>query len=402
MSLSDVKGLVRAVAVAITVAGCAIQTVPVRGAPEQVPLAQRHDARVLVHYAPAVREAGYSDALMNVAIGAASVERLDQAFQALFSSVTQVSVWPPWSDGLLAVDGVIEVDEAGIEVVRGVRDLPSSSALHSLGTPHKVIVHYHACLYRPNGAKLECWKADALRERQLGFFETEVESVAALAGQAMSDAVAKLVRMIEEDSAVQRWVAQPTGVASAVSTASRIAILAWPLQSVGLDDEGELVGCIQRSIASELPGVEFVGPSRVRAALYPLLQLSTEPRTEVELTRLLARAEVQGRLRELGLGYLIAFAGGTRDGETRGLADCGYMGCSGFVWQSEESRLDAVMWQLGGEPRAQSMSAAAQGTNFTPFVVFPIPIPARTLDEACAELGRKIAETIKAPAMPSP
>jgi hypothetical protein len=78
------------------------------------------------------------------------------------------------------------------------------------------------------------------------------------------------------------------------------------------------------------------------------------------------------------------------------------MGCSGFVWQSEESRLDAVMWQLSGEPRAQSMSAAAQGTNFTPLVVFPIPIPARTLNEACAQLGRKVAETIKTTVMPAP
>jgi hypothetical protein len=400
--LSDVKGLVRAVAVAITVAGCAIQTVAVRGAPEQVPLAQRHDARVLVHYAPAVREAQYSDAVVEVAIGAASIERLDQAFQALFSSVTQVSVWPPWSDGLPAVDGVIEVDEAGVEVVRGVRDLPSSSALHSLGTPHQVTVHYDACLYRPDGAKVDCWEAESLSERQLGFFASEGASVAALADQAMTDAVAKLMRALELDPAVQAWLAQPAVSGRAVSVTARIAILAWPLQSVGFDEEGEVAGCLKRSLGAELPGIEFVGRSRVRAALYPLLQPSTEPKTEEEFARLLARGDVQTRLRELGLGYLIAFAGGTRDGETRGLAECGYMGCTGFVWQSEESRLDAVMWPLGGEPRAQSMSAAAQGTNFTPFVVFPIPIPARTLDEACAQLGRKVAETIKTTVMPPP
>jgi hypothetical protein len=393
-----VKGLIRSVTVAAAVTGCASQMVTVHGAPEQVPLVQRHEARVLVHYATAVRDAQYSDQVVNVAIGAASIERLDQAFAALFSSVTQASEWPPWRSGSLPVDGVIEVDHGSIDVVQGVRDFPASSALFTLGTPHKVIVYYHACLYRPDGAKVDCWEAQSLTERQLGFFASEGASVAALADQAMTDAVAKLTRAIELDPAVQAWLSQPTVSTRAVSVSARIAILGWPLQSVGVDEEGEVAGCLKRTLSTALPGMEFVGRSLVRAALYPLLQPSTEPKTEEEFARLLARTDVQARLRELGLGYLIAFAGATSDGEVKGLPACGYMGCYGYVWQSEESRLDAVLWQLNSEPKAQSLSAAAQGTNAVPIVFIPIPIPARTLDEACEELGLKIAETIKASA----
>ena len=396
MSVPFVRGLICAATVAVAVAGCASQTVVVHGAPEQVPLAQRHDARVLVHYAPALRDARYSNSVVNVAIGAASIERFDQAFAALFSSVTQAPEWPPWRNGPPEVDGVIEVDQGSIDVVQGVRDFPRSSALFTLGTPHKVIVYYHACLYRPDGAKVDCWEAESLSERQLGFFASEGVTVAALADQAMTDAVAKLMRAIEMDPATQAWMAQPIVSDRVVSVVSRIAVLGWPLQSAGSDAEGEVAECLKRAIGAELPGVEFVGRSRVRAALYPLLQPSTEPKTEEGFARLLARTDVQARLSDLCLGYLVAFAGGTSEGEVKGLPGCGYMGCYGYVWQSEESRLDAVLWQLNGGAKAQSLSAAAQGTNAVPIVFIPIPIPARTLNEACEQLGRKIAEQIRA------
>jgi hypothetical protein len=55
-----------------------------------------------------------------------------------------------------------------------------------------------------------------------------------------------------------------------------------------------------------------------------------------------------------------------------------------------------VLWRLNGGAKAQSLSAAAQGTNAVPIVFIPIPIPARTLNEACEQLGRKIAEQIRA------
>jgi hypothetical protein len=396
-----VKGLIRTAVVATTVAGCASQTVAVHGAPEQVPLAQRHDARVLVHYVPAVRDAQYSDEIVNVAIGATSIERLDQAFAALFSSATQAPEWPPWRSEPLAVDGVIEVDQGSVDVETGVSKAPLPLGPFNLGTPDKVIVYYHACLYRPDGAKVSCWEAESLVERQRGFLATMDASVAWLADQAMTDAVAKLMRAIETDPAVQAWMAQPTASDRAVSVVSRIAVLGWPL-SAGYGEEGEVAGCLMQSIGKELTGIEFVGRSRVRAALYPLLQASTEPRTEEEFARLLDRVDVQSRLRGLGIRYLVAFMGGTNFGPVKGLPICGYTGCLGYVWMSEESRLDAVLWDLATSPTARSTAATAQGTTAVPIFLVPVVLPAHSLAEACEQLGRNIADAIKAPLVVQP
>ena len=377
-------------------AGCASQTVAVHGAPEQAPLVQRHDARVLVHYAGAVRAAEFSNEVVRVPFGAASVEHLDQAFAGMFTSVTQAPEWPPWRSAVPAVDGVLEVDEGNLEVVVG----------DDARVPDRVSVSYHTCLYGPDGRRLSCWDAqsEALHQRHpVDLFRGGLDpAIGRLVDAAVSDAVALLMRQIEADPVVKDWAVSTRGSATVAGAGARIAFLRWPLPTKRRDAVDEVEGCLQHELGAALPSAEIVGSSRVREALYPLMQASTEPSSEAEFARLLARGDVQARLRELGLGYLVAFAGGTSRGPEEGFVLPAYGPTVGYVWQSEEPRLDAVLWQLKGEPRARSTSAAAHGTNATPVFILPIPIPARTLNEACAELGRNIAEAIKAPTVVQP
>jgi hypothetical protein len=393
MFVPFVKGLVRVVVVAAAVAGCASQTVTVQGAAEQVPLAQRRDARVLVHYSPAVRDARYSDQVVNLAIGAASIERLDQAFAALVSSVTQAPEWPPWRNGPVAVDGVIEVDEAGIEVVTG----------NDINRPDRVSVRYHACLYRPDSARVNCWSAQSEAVHQRGILEGVSGSVSRLAERAMSDATAGLMLDIDADPAVQAWIEKgdKLNVPIAGSAISRIVVLGWPMDASGDDEGARIERCLRRAIAAVIPEMQIVEQPRVRTALYPLLEPSTQPRHEAEFAKMLARPDVQSRLRSLGVGTILAFAGGTTRGSEKGFVLPAYGPTFGYVWQSEDTRLDAVLWQLEGEPRARSTSAAAHGVKATPVFMLPIPIPARTLEDACEQLAGKIAEMIKAPVAPA-
>jgi hypothetical protein len=375
---------------AALVSGCA-STVAVRGAPEQTPLVQQHSARVLVSYTGAVRAAESSNPLVRVHVGAATVARLDQAFAALFSSVAIAPDWPPWRSEPPSVEGVIEVDEGSLVVLIG----------NDSSIPDQVAMHYHACLYRPDATRLQCWEADSQASRQRVPFELAIATiVGGLAEQVISDAVAKLMRSIEADPAVQQWVTTSRDARQATGHVSSIALLGWPLASPS--EPTKIEACLRREIAAELPGAEFVGSQGVRASLYPLVQHSTQPQTEQEFAELMARADVQARLRELGAAYLVAYAGGTDPGPVQGLAGCSYSGCLGFLWRSENSRLEAVLWNLMGTPTAQSASAVAKGTTVVPVFLLPVPLPAHTLEEACTELGRKVSTEIRATAAPPP
>jgi hypothetical protein len=267
--------------------------------------------------------------------------------------------------------------------------------------PDQVDMYYHACLYRPDATRLQCWDAHSQAVHQRILMASVSKSVGELAEQVMSDAAASLMRSIEKDPAVQQWVTTARDSSRSDVSVSRIALVGWPLLDPS-DGSTKVEACLRRAIATDLPGTDFVGQQMVRESLYPLLQRSTQPQDEEAFAELMARADVQARLRGLGAEHLVAFAGGMDPGSVKGLAGCGYSGCLGFLWRSENSRLDAVLWNLTAAPTAQATSAAANGTTVVPVFVLPIPLPAHTLEAACEELGRKIASAIRATAAPSP
>jgi len=134
-------------------------------------------------------------------------------------------------------------------------------------------------------------------------------------------------------------------------------------------------------------------------SLYPLLEPSTQPASEEEFGAMLARADVQARLRALRTNRLVAFTGGRTRAPAEGFVLCGYNGCLGYAWRSEGSRLDAALWDLEEARKSLALEASAQGKTRVPAFILPIPIPAQTLAQACEQLGHRIAAAITAPSM---
>lgn len=173
----------------------------------------------------------------------------------------------------------------------------------------------------------------------------------------------------------------------------------------------EVEACLADAIRADAPGVPLVPHRAIRDALFPRLEPATQPPGEEAFAELLGREDVRERLRGLGLGHLVAFSGGTRYEETRGMILCGAGygggGCLGFAWQDQSTRLQAALWDLERGQRTAEEEAGAVGRSVVPAFLLPIPLMANTRAEACRELGRRVARAItrsegSAPAPSSP
>lgn len=192
----------------------------------------------------------------------------------------------------------------------------------------------------------------------------------------------------------------PTPGASDTS-APRVGLVGWPAAWRNGDRLTRIETCLAGSLRRHAPGVELVSQRDVRAAVYPLLQPSTEPGSEEAFGELLARADVQQRFAALGLRYIVAYAGGTKRQELKGAALCGYTGCLGYAWQDEESWLDAALWDVRSGSRVAAEDVTAAGRSTIPVYALPILISAGSLEHACDALGEKLAERIRETAAPS-
>lgn len=188
--------------------------------------------------------------------------------------------------------------------------------------------------------------------------------------------------------------------------AVRVGIVGWPLDpadalhALASDTED----CLATRIAEVAPGVVVVRQREIRDALFPLLEPATQPGDEAQFAALLAREDVHDRLGDLGLRYLVAFAGGTVRGEWSGFVLCGAGygggGCLGFAWRGETTKVDAALWPVDGGPAPKREAAESGGTSVVPALGLPLPILARSGDEACRELGTRVARAIREPAPP--
>jgi hypothetical protein len=180
-----------------------------------------------------------------------------------------------------------------------------------------------------------------------------------------------------------------------------IGVVGWPASARHYDELQRLEACLVRSISRHAPSVAVVSQRRVRDALYPLLEPETEPATEEAFGQLLVRRDVQLRLEALGLRFVVAYTGGTHREAPKGGVLCGYGGCIGYGWQVEESHLDAALWDLKLAARMGVADAKTQGLSIMPAFVLPVFIAARSLDQACENIGYKMAEQVKAAMRPA-
>jgi hypothetical protein len=160
----------------------------------------------------------------------------------------------------------------------------------------------------------------------------------------------------------------------------------------------EIERCLRHTITSAAPEIEITRREPIHDTLYPLMEPESQPRTEREFANLLQRQDVRNRLARNGLDYLVAFAGSTTSNikNPSGGMICEYYGaCFGFVWWNKTTALDAALWNLAEGGRPMREEASDSGTSMLPAFIFPVPIPAKTQSDACDQLGRQIAATIR-------
>jgi hypothetical protein len=180
-----------------------------------------------------------------------------------------------------------------------------------------------------------------------------------------------------------------------------IGIVGWPLDPADALHAlvSDVEDCLTARIRAVAPEIAIVPQRAIRDALFPLLEPATQPQSEEEFAKLLARDDVRARLSARGLRYVVAFAGGTRREDWQGYIGCGVSigggGCLGFMWRGERTTLDAVLWSLDGSPTVRREAAKAEGTSVMPAFGLPIPLMAHTHGEACRELGTRIANVIR-------
>lgn len=202
------------------------------------------------------------------------------------------------------------------------------------------------------------------------------------------------------------WIAAASMPAPARAEPGAVGLVRWPSGDAGAWTD-QIEQCLTGALASGAPGVPVVPSRRIRDRLFPLLESSTEPGSDAGLAALLHRSDVADRLQRLGLRFVVAYTGATTEAPSRGGILCGggfgAGGCLGLAWQDEHTALSATLWDLrerhaaagGAGAETERIEARAEGRSVMPAFILPIPLPARTRDEACGELGRRIAASIR-------
>lgn len=181
----------------------------------------------------------------------------------------------------------------------------------------------------------------------------------------------------------------------------RIGLLWWPANQADAADRParDIEECLADKIATSCQGSELVRQETIRDLMFPLLEPATQPDSETAFLDLVAREDVQARLRERGVHYLVAFSGSTSE-EGRGAIFCGGGygggGCFGMAWIVEDSQIDVVILDLDELDKVGRLEAGDEATTWLiPALVLPVPIPARTKAHACQQMGQQIIEYIQ-------
>jgi hypothetical protein len=157
-----------------------------------------------------------------------------------------------------------------------------------------------------------------------------------------------------------------------------------------LDDERDLPGCVLRAMRGVDPNVTYVPSSMFRDELFPWFEPDTQPRTAEALSMLLDRALVRERIAHLGVRFVVALSGETKDAKSDGFLLCGHTGCMGLAWWNRQTDLAAIIWNLEKAEKSAKVDVSISGTGVMPAFLIPIPFFPRTKAEACKELGRRI------------
>jgi hypothetical protein len=166
----------------------------------------------------------------------------------------------------------------------------------------------------------------------------------------------------------------------------------------GNETEDDFVDCVTARVQRGRNGITVFSDEQFVDALFPWFEPRTMPSGPEALPELFKRPEVERRLRESGVRYIIWVRGDTEKSSSGGSLSCaiapGAGGCFGLAWWENDSSYAAAIWDIQGGKSAGEVSADVHGTSVIPAVIIPLPLIARTKAAACKGLARELKSFI--------
>ncbi len=166
------------------------------------------------------------------------------------------------------------------------------------------------------------------------------------------------------------------------------------------DTEPEFIRCLGDHITARDSSITVVDELDFVNALYPWFEPRTAPLRPEELKRLMRRAPVAERLREMNTEYMIWIDGTTLRTDSGGSMACGIGpgggGCFGFGTWSNDSDYEATIWDFTDRAEVGRVNTTATGQSYMPALIVPIPIIAPVQGTACDGLGDQLLEFLSA------
>ena len=375
------------VALTILLTSCAT-TVTLDDGEYVPPLLPSFDVRVGKSFTGNARSATLTVGKVHIEVGEISIGRLDRLFDSMFRQTDELEMWPPWQTRDLShLDGVVEVD----------------NVFGSFEQSRSVQINLDACLYDRDGSKVGCWAArvhEAITDSPLSCMFNSQGCVTPFVDTTIDSATGILLLEISKDPVVTAWVDRVRSRTACERGDGCIGMLWWPSNSQSANSAfaRDIQHCLSRHISKALPGRPLIEMQRIRKLLYPLMERSTEPKTEEEFVDLLNRQDVHRRMLAYGITHVVAFSGSTDVDEHSGHVFCGAGygggGCLGLAWWHKETSLRAVTIDLATKGNVKDVSAVDKGTSLLPAFVLPIPIPAATQEDACRNLAEQIVALV--------
>lgn len=181
--------------------GCMGGSLELPGKLEQPPLVDKLDVTIGASFPGKARGHVLPTPIVRIHVGESSAARFRQAWDALFSRVIDLPDWPPWRSQPPAVEGVIELADADMDVALG----------NDTTRPDRISVRYRVCLHEPDATPVKCWtaEAEATDQRKLGECLPDLGAcIGQQADHVMREAVAHFLLEFEADPEVKRWAAR--------------------------------------------------------------------------------------------------------------------------------------------------------------------------------------------------
>jgi hypothetical protein len=196
--------------------------------------------------------------------------------------------------------------------------------------------------------------------------------------------------------------------ATGITTAESVVLLGRR-QKPRYETEQDFVSCVGSELRSDainvIPEQDFVN------SLFPWFEPRVAPMESRQLPRLLSQPILARKLKADGVRYIVWIDGQTNN-DTSGSFTCSISpagaGCFGFVTNDKDASYEAQVWDLNNLQTAGKITSEANGTDYYPMVVVPIPIRAPVFGTACSGLADNLrsfltgGETGTAAAAPAP